>query len=301
MNPAPPKRNYKDSMFRKLMETPENLAELHTRLSNIPTLPEQITIRTIKNILFNRQKNDIAYQVAERFIVLSEHQSTINENMPIRMLMYAAMIYRRLIPRHELYRKRRFALPFPEFYEFNTSEKLPPISTLRLSEAYGKGLPFKPPLELIVTRYNISYNVLKENKALWNFLPLRDYSFFVQNVEARKKSGESPANAIRNATDYCIEHDILRKFLLDHYEEVFDMYSLRWNEEDYKRAMREDAYDEGLEKGMEKGMEKGKADTTRFIVKNMLSLKKPYSEISQITCLSPEEIAHIAEEAHLSY
>ena len=87
------------------------------------------------------------------------------------------------------------------------------------------------------------------------------------------------------------------------------MYSLRWNEEDYKRAMREDAYDEGLEKGMaeglEKGMaeglEKGKADTTRFIVKNMLSLKKPYSEISQITCLSPEEIAHIAEEAHLSY
>ena len=42
MNPAPPKRNYKDSMFRKLMETPENLAEFHTRLSNIPTLPEQI-------------------------------------------------------------------------------------------------------------------------------------------------------------------------------------------------------------------------------------------------------------------
>ena len=75
------------------------------------------------------------------------------------------------------------------------------------------------------------------------------------------------------------------------------MYSLRWNEEDYKRAMREDAYDEGLEKGMEKG----KSDTTKFIVKNMLSLKKPYSEISQITCLSPEEIARIAEEAHLTY
>ncbi|MBR1694052.1 MAG: transposase, partial [Selenomonas sp.] len=246
---------------------------------------------------FNRQKNDIAYQVADRFIVLNEHQSTINENMPIRMLMYAAMIYRRLIPRHELYRERRFALPFPEFYEFNTSEKLPPVSTMRLSEAFSTGIPFEPPLELIVTRYNISYNVLKENKALWDFLPLRGYSFFVHTVEDRKNTGESPADAIRNATDYCIEHDILRKFLLDHYEEVFDMYSLRWNEEDYKRAMQEDAYDEG----MEKGLEKGKLDTTIFVVKNMLNMKRPYAEIAQATSMPPEEIARIAEEAHLSY
>ena len=217
------------------------------------------------------------------------------------MLMYAAMIYRRLIPRHELYRERRFALPFPEFYEFNTSEKLPPVSTMRLSEAFSTGIPFEPPLELIVTRYNISYNVLKENKALWDFLPLRGYSFFVHNVEDRKNTGESPADAIRNATDYCIEHDILRKFLLDHYEEVFDMYSLRWNEEDYKRAMQEDAYDEGMEKGMEKGLEKGKLDTTIFVVKNMLNMKRPYAEITQATSMPPEEIARIAEEAHLSY
>lgn len=49
------------------------------------------------------------------------------------------------------------------------------------------------------------------------------------------------------------------------------MYSLRWNEEDYKRAMQEDAYDEG----MEKGLEKGKLDTTIFVVKNMLNMKRP--------------------------
>ena len=79
------------------------------------------------------------------------------------------------------------------------------------------------------------------------------------------------------------------------------MYSLRWNEEDYKRAMQEDAYDEGMEKGMEKGLEKGKLDTTIFIVKNMLNMKRPYAEIAQATSMPPEEIARIAEEAHLSY
>ena len=75
------------------------------------------------------------------------------------------------------------------------------------------------------------------------------------------------------------------------------MYSLRWNEEDYKRAMQEDAYDEG----MEKGLEKGKLDTTIFVVKNMLNMKRPYAEIAQATSMPPEEIARIAEEAHLSY
>ncbi len=61
--------------------------------------------------------------------------------------------------------------------------------------------------------------------------------------------------------------------------------------------MQEDAYDEG----MEKGLEKGKLDTTIFIVKNMLNMKRPYAEIAQATSMPPEEIARIAEEAHLSY
>lgn len=289
MDPAPPKRNYKDSMFRKLMETPENLAEFHTRLCNRPTLPEQIIIRTIKNIFFNRQKNDIAYQVDDRFLVLSEHQSTINGNMPIRMLMYAAMIYRKLIPRHKLYRERIYNLPFPEFYEFSTASKLPPVSTLRLSDAFPHDITAKPPLELIVTRYNISYNILKENKTLWDFDPLRGYSFFVQDVEGRRKAGEKAASAIQHTTDYCIKHNILRDFLIEHYEEVFDMYSMRWNEEDYAKAMREDGYDEGFD------------NAKLFVVKNMLNMKKPYDEISQATSVSPQEIARIAEESHISY
>jgi len=38
------------------------------------------------------QINDVSFTVGDRLIVLIEHQSTINENMPLRLLMYVAMV-----------------------------------------------------------------------------------------------------------------------------------------------------------------------------------------------------------------
>jgi len=242
MTATKPKRNYKDSIFRKYLETPPYLAGLHEHLTGIPTTSEDIIITTIKNIMFSSQKNDISFLAGDRFMVLMEQQSTVNENMPLRMLLYVAMLYYKQVKRKALYHEKRISLPVPEFYDLCLGdENMPLKETIRLSEAFPDNLPFTPPLELVVTRINISYNRdIDKCSKLLRYKPIRDYSFFVHKTAELKKSGLSLKESIQQATDFCIEHDIMRQFLLENYEEVFDMYSIQWNERDFGKAREED-------------------------------------------------------------
>ena len=137
MPASKPKRNYKDSLFRRYFETPAYLAGFHERVTGIATSAKDIKITTLKNIMFNSQKNDISFLAHNRYMVLTEHQSSVNENMPLRMLLYVAMLYYKQVRRKALYQERRIALPVPEFYELNLSDKkLPLKQAMCLSESF---------------------------------------------------------------------------------------------------------------------------------------------------------------------
>ena len=79
-------------------------------MTGIPTTADDIKITTIKTIMFNSQRNDISFLANNRFMVLSEHQSSINENMPLQMLLYVAMLYYRQVRRKTLYQEKRILL-----------------------------------------------------------------------------------------------------------------------------------------------------------------------------------------------
>ncbi|MBQ8913640.1 MAG: hypothetical protein IJ054_06310 [Lachnospiraceae bacterium] len=71
---------------------------------------------------------------------------------------------------------------------------------------------------------------------------------FVDTV--RKYSEEYPLEeAVRQAVDYCIKNDILKDFLLANKAEVISMSIFEFDEELYKKSIREEGYEEGLEKG----------------------------------------------------
>ncbi len=79
-------------------------------------------------------------------MVLQEAQSTLNQNIPLRMLVYVTLLYRKLLRRTDFFSEKRIPLPVPEFYEFYCGPKdQPPESTLRLSESFPKDIPFAPP------------------------------------------------------------------------------------------------------------------------------------------------------------
>lgn len=75
-------REVKDSAFTAYFGEPENASKLYAALGEEEVSPEDITYVTLEGVLFIARKNDLAFTVKNRVLVISEHQSTLNENMP---------------------------------------------------------------------------------------------------------------------------------------------------------------------------------------------------------------------------
>ena len=171
MDISRPKKNYRDSLFRRYFENPQYLAGIHQVLTGEGVMPDDVRITTIKNVLFNNQKNDISYQIGNRYMVLLEHQSTINPNMPLRLLFYIAILYRRMAPRNLIYSSHQINLPAPEFYVLYNGDEHMEDQVLRLSTAFGEN--DRGTMELVVTVKNIRYN--ERNNLIQQYRPLHDY------------------------------------------------------------------------------------------------------------------------------
>jgi len=156
---------YKNSVFSLLFGNPEALRELYSAIEGVVLPPDTpIDINTLTGALYMDQINDLSFTVGNLLVVIMEHQSTINPNMPLRLLMYIAYIYEKIINRKLLYRTKLEKIPTPEFIVlYNGKEPYPDRSTLKLSDAFkdacgllGVKNPAPPPLELVVQVYNIN-------------------------------------------------------------------------------------------------------------------------------------------------
>ena len=84
-------RKYKDSVFVDLFSEDEKAKESFLSLYNAlhhTNLPLSCPVENIRfdNIMYMNIVNDISCLVDDKIIVLAEHQSTINENMPSQRL-----------------------------------------------------------------------------------------------------------------------------------------------------------------------------------------------------------------------
>ena len=110
------KRNYRDSLFRSIFNKKKNLLSLYNALEGTAyTNPMELRITTLKGTFFNDLKNDISFQIRDQYIVLLEHQSTVNENMPLRCLFYISKLYQKIVDDRLVYRERIVKIPAPKF------------------------------------------------------------------------------------------------------------------------------------------------------------------------------------------
>ena len=96
-------------------------------------------------------------------VILIERQSTINPNMALRLLMYIARVYEKILGDKNIYTTRAIPIPRPEFFVlYNGVTPYPEEQILKLSDAFESpealGLPEKgnPSLELVVRVLNIN-------------------------------------------------------------------------------------------------------------------------------------------------
>ena len=87
-------QQYKSSVFSLLFGDKEKLLELYNAIEGTNYSPEtEIEINTLERVLYMGRYNDISFTIGGKYVVLFEHQSSINENMALRALIYIGRIY----------------------------------------------------------------------------------------------------------------------------------------------------------------------------------------------------------------
>ena len=272
---------YKDSLFSFLFSDPDVLRELYSALEGVNLPPDiPITINSLDNVLFMGIYNDISFEIGGKLVVLLEHQSSINPNMPLRILMYIARLYERMFLEKDIYSTKRLPVPRPEFFVlYNGIAPFPDEKIIRLSEAFENsealGLKEKAITSLELTVRVININEGKNNDLGSRCRKLAEYSTFIAKVRYYlKENGGNRETAVKEAIKFCLENDILSTFLELHSAEVFNMLSTEWNPELAKEVW----YEEGMEKGREE------------IARNALVKGLPIEIICDITGLDVETI-----------
>lgn len=237
-------REVKASAFTAYFSIPENAAKLYEALSEREGIsPDDITYTTLAGVLFMARKNDMAFQVKDRVLVISEHQSTINVNMPLRDAIYYGRTMEKLIDPKALYKSSLIQIPTPEFFVFyNGKEKYPAEKTLKLSDAYLEQID-NPMLELTVKVININLPV--NHPILQRCRPLYEYSWFIQKIREYQEAGTALSEAITHAMKDCEKEGIMADFLRENGSEAVNMLFTEFNMEDALDVR----YDEGVQTG----------------------------------------------------
>lgn len=229
----PAKRSYKDSLFRMLFQEPRQLLDLFNAVNGTDYQnPQDLEIVTLENAIYL--------------------------NMPLRILLYAAREYQKLIKDDSLYASALLKLPTPHFVVFYNGERdMPERTVLRLSDAYEKPAE-KPDLELSVTVLNINSGFnesLKETCSL-----MGEYMQYVERVRHYTKTMHLD-QAVSKAVDDCIQEGILAEFLTSWKSEVIAMsifeYDVKREKKKLLQTERKYARLEGLEEGIQKGLALG--------------------------------------------
>lgn len=279
------KRTYKDSIFRSLFNNEKELLNLYNALSG-KNYPEdtEIEIVTLDNAVFNDMKNDLAFIVNKKFINLTEHQSTLSPNLPLRFLEYIAKEYQKLHLPAAVYSGIPIELPTPEFYVlYNGTKDAPLEQTLKLSDTF-LGECDRISLEVIVKVINVNYD--KGATILEKCRTLKEYSYFIHKVRTLRNEYDDLDKAVDICIRECINDGILADFLKGNRGDVMSFVELQLSAEEREKIRENDGYVKGLQDGELVGEKNANINTAR----KMKSAGMPIEQIIEFTGLTADEI-----------
>ena len=308
-------RNYKDSVFVDLfahdVTAKENFISLYNALhgTNLEVETTDVQPVMLEKVLYMKYYNDIAMLIDGKIVILIEHQSTINQNMPFRFLEYIARIYEKITTKDEKFGRKLVKLPVPEFYVFyNGKDDYPTESVMKLSDAFmqlGDNSELKNPFEnanypLEISVKVININVDKENPILKRCEALKEYSKFIEQVRYNIENAipEPFTNAIKEA----IKKGFLSDYLNRKSTEVQNMLLAEYDYDTDIAVQRREAFDDGVsigrnegiaigeERGISIGLSQGAQQAKLETAKKFLAMGLSVEQIANGTGLSIEEI-----------
>ena len=210
---------YKSTLFSTIFSEKGNALEMYNALNGTDyDDPDEITITTLKNVVFLNRYNDVSYVIGGVFN-LYEHQSTYNPNMPLRSFFYIAQTFEKMVDQKNLYSPIRVPIPTPKFVVFyNGTKDQPDRQYMNLSDSYtNKKIPGD--MELTVTMLNVNYGhnaeLMKKCEAL------NGYSLYISKFREYNESGKfTHSESAERALDYCIKNNVMTEFFRERRKEV---------------------------------------------------------------------------------
>ena len=240
-------------------------------------------------LLYKTFNNDVSWEIDGKLIVLVEHQSTVNENMPFRCLEYVTRIYEGIVPPKQRYAEKVYKIPNPDFYVVYVGKKEQPLEKeLRLSDAFYTKDNSK--LELVVKVKNCT------NPELLPILKscdiLKQYCRFIEIVE-KNYNRLFAKRSFKKAIELAMEEGILTDYLDRKSREVINMLCAKYNYKMDIAVKKEEAFQDGMEAGLVKGSQQKAIETARNFIKMALLTNE---QIAQGTGLPIEEINVLTDE-----
>ncbi len=304
-------RKYKDSLFFFVFGREENkrfLLDLYNALIEPGTVPiqsiDELEITTIEDVIYLGRKNDVSFLVdAEQDMY--EHQSSYNPNMPLRGVLYWAMLMEKWLGKQKkklaLYSRKLLKIPVPRHIVFyNGLEKRPALEELHLSDAFMKPMPG---YEWTTTVYNINPGC--NDALLKNCQALREYAEFTGNVQKNVMAGMALPDAVEEAYKLAVEGECLGEFFRQHRMEVTNMLLTTFDEKEYLDYVREESHEEGRLEGERLGKEKGRLEERKEGLRAMISTLKlagiPLDKAYSLIIQSPQYAEVSKEEVETLY
>jgi predicted transposase/invertase (TIGR01784 family) len=289
--------HYKDSLFRSLFCDKQSILELYNSIKGTNYDENtQVIINTLSETLFTQTKNDVSFIVDGKLVVLAEHQSTINENMPFRFLLPIAQLFANgIADKKSVYHSKLIKLLRPEFIVlYNGLDKCDDTVELRLSDAFFEVKDCETNLELIVKVFNInkghSEQIVKKSEKLNAYVEfvdlVRNNQTDIQKENPEQVRDEVLKLAITRAIEYCKTNNILKDFWEQLTNTEVNMLAMEYDRELELEVIREEALETGIERGIQKGIEEG----SKRIAQNALREGVSPEVIQRITGLDTQTI-----------
>ena len=240
-------RKYKDSVFTDLFgsdrDGKKNFLALYNALAGTDYKLEEVKLerKVIEQALYKTFNNDVSWEINGKLIVLVEHQSTVNENMPFRCLEYVTRIYEGIFPVKQRYAEKMFKIPNPDFYVVYVGKKeLPQEQELRLSDAFFEKDSSK--LELVVKVKNFTDPKLLPISKTCDIL--KEYCLFIEIVE-QNYNRLFPKKSFKKAIEIAMERGILTDYLDRKSREVINMLCAKYSYKDDIAVKQKEAFEDG--------------------------------------------------------
>ena len=303
-------RKHKDSLFvdyfSKDRDWKQHFLSLYNALHGTDLQVETTRLERVnlEQVLYMDYYNDIAVMVNDQFIMMIEHQTTINPNMPLRLLEYVSRIYGNMIDSKSKFSTQLIPLAKPEFIVFYTGkENIPPETHLHLSDAFKLNHIQNSELSLELVVKVCRINGKEPNQIVSQCSDLEQYVQFLKLIAEAKADGQVKplTRAIREA----VRHNVLKDYLERKGGEVLSILMTEYDYATDIAVKQEEAYAigrnegilVGLERGIERGIEQGAHQKALETAQNLLSMGFSPEQVAQGTNLPLDVILSLMKSS----